>query len=105
MIYFLCMVLFCVGLYCVLRKRNLIKIVIGIIIIENAVNLAFILVGYRFQGRSPILAKDVEILNDLIHWLGFRECKYKEVVHENVNGYGRDHDTDTGIGEKCHYPY
>jgi hypothetical protein len=49
--------------------------------------------------------KDVEILNDLIHWLGFRECKYKEVVHENVNGYGRDHDTDTGIGEKCHYPY
>ena len=63
MIYFLCMVLFCVGLYCVLRKRNLIKIVIGIIIIENAVNLAFILVGYRFQGRSPILAKDVEILN------------------------------------------
>ena len=36
MIYFLCFVLFSIGLYCILRKRNIIKIIIGIIIAEYA---------------------------------------------------------------------
>lgn len=62
-VYFLCLVLFCIGLYCVLRKRNIIKIIIGLGIIEYAVNLFFALVGYRSHGRAPILAKDQEILN------------------------------------------
>jgi len=62
-LYFLCFVLFCVGLYCVLRKRNIIKIIIGLAIIEYAVNLFFILAGYRTNGRAPILAKDQEVLN------------------------------------------
>ncbi len=62
-VYFLCLVLFCIGLYCVLRKRNIIKIIIGLGIIEYAVNLFFVLVGYRMQGRAPILAKDQEVLN------------------------------------------
>jgi multicomponent Na+:H+ antiporter subunit C len=61
--YILCLALFCIGLYCVLRKRNIIKIVIGLGIIEYAVNLFFILVGYRTHGRAPILAKDQAILN------------------------------------------
>ncbi len=61
--YILCLVLFCIGLYCVLRKRNIIKIVIGLGIIEYAVNLFFVLVGYRMHGRAPILAKDQVILN------------------------------------------
>lgn len=46
-----------------LRKRNLIKIIIGLGIIEYAVNLFFVLVGYRMHGRAPILTKDQEILN------------------------------------------
>ncbi|MDD4894203.1 MAG: sodium:proton antiporter, partial [Candidatus Omnitrophica bacterium] len=62
-LYFLCLVLFCVGLYCVLRKRNIIKIIVGLVIIEYAVNLFFILAGYRAGGRAPILAKDQEVLN------------------------------------------
>ena len=61
-IYFLCLVLFSIGLYCVLRRRNIIKIIIGIAIMEYAVNLFFILIAYRWQGRAPILAKDQEIL-------------------------------------------
>jgi multisubunit Na+/H+ antiporter MnhC subunit len=56
MIYFLCLVLFSVGLYAILVKRNLIKIILGIIIIEYAINLFFILAGYRLEGRAPILA-------------------------------------------------
>ena len=62
-IYFLCLVLFCVGLYCILRKRNLIKIIIGIGIIEYAVNLFFILAGYRIHGRAPILDKTQAVVN------------------------------------------
>jgi multisubunit Na+/H+ antiporter MnhC subunit len=62
-LYFLCLILFCIGLYCVLRKRNIIKIIIGLGIIEYAVNLFFVLIGYRIHGRAPILAKEQEILN------------------------------------------
>lgn len=62
-LYFLCLILFSIGLYCILRKRNLIKIVIGLGIIEYAVNLFFILVGYRMHGRAPILDKSQEIVN------------------------------------------
>lgn len=61
--YLLCMVLFSIGLYCVIRKRNLIKIIIGIGIMDYAVNLFFILVGYRKNGRSPIFADDQIVRN------------------------------------------
>lgn len=61
--YMLCLVLFCVGLYCVLRKRNLIKIIIGIGIMEYAVNLFFVLIGYRAHSGSPILAPDQTMAN------------------------------------------
>ena len=60
-IYFLCLVLFCVGLYCILRKRNLIKIIIGTVICEYAVNLFLILFGYKIDGRSPLYSPDQEI--------------------------------------------
>jgi multicomponent Na+:H+ antiporter subunit C len=61
--YFLCFVLFCVGLYAMLRKRNIIKIIVGLVIIEYSVNLLVILIGYRMQGRAPILAQDQVISN------------------------------------------
>ncbi|MFA5085677.1 MAG: sodium:proton antiporter [Candidatus Omnitrophota bacterium] len=62
-IYILCLILFSVGLYCVLRKRNLIKIIIGVGIMEYAANLFFILIGYTKEGRSPIYAHDQVIKN------------------------------------------
>jgi len=62
-LYFLCLVLFCVGLYGVLRKRNLVKIIIGLGIIEYSMNLFFVLLGYRFHGRAPIDAQGQDILN------------------------------------------
>ncbi|MBN2120629.1 MAG: NADH-quinone oxidoreductase subunit K [Candidatus Omnitrophica bacterium] len=62
-IYLLCLLLFSLGIYCVLRKRNIIKIIVGIIISEYAVNLFFILVAYRKGGRSPIFSPDSAILN------------------------------------------
>ena len=58
----------------------------------------------RFVDMSE-WTQDVGILNDVVHWLGFRECKYHAIVHENVNGLGRDHETKPDIGESCHYGY
>ena len=63
MVYFLCLIIFSIGLYCILVKRNLIKIIIGIGIVEYAVNLFFILIAYRIDARAPILAKDQIIIN------------------------------------------
>lgn len=62
-LYLLCIGLFTVGLYCVLRKRNIIKIIVGIIIMEYAVNLFFILVAYRIEGRAPIFSPESKISN------------------------------------------
>lgn len=62
-VYLLALILFCVGIYCVVRKRNVIKLIIGVIIMEYAVNLFFILTGYRMEGRSPIYSDREDILN------------------------------------------
>lgn len=62
-LYLLCLILFCVGLYGVLRKRNIVKIIVGLAIMEYAMNLFFVLLGYRFHGRAPIDAQDQTILN------------------------------------------
>ena len=43
-----------VGLYAVVFKRNLIKIVIGITLIESGVNLFLITLGYRENSIAPI---------------------------------------------------
>lgn len=55
--YFLCFVLFCIGLYAVAVKRNMIKIIIGLSIMAYAINLFFILIGYRHNAAYPILSK------------------------------------------------
>lgn len=57
MIYSLCLVLFMVGLYGVVTKKNTVKIVLGLIIMEYAVNLFLILIGYRKEGIAPIFDK------------------------------------------------
>ena len=62
-LYLLCLLLFCLGIYCILRKRNIIKIIVGIIISEYAANLFFVLVGYEMNGRSPIFSPGEEIRN------------------------------------------
>lgn len=43
-----------IGLYAVLFKRNLIKIIIGITLIESGVNLFLITLGFREDSTAPI---------------------------------------------------
>ncbi len=61
MIHLLCLLLFMVGLYAVITKKNVVKIVIGVTIMEYAVNLFLILLGYQRGGISPILERGEEV--------------------------------------------
>ena len=47
-------VLTLIGLVTVLLKKNLIKILLGIIILESAVNLFLVALGYREGAVAPI---------------------------------------------------
>jgi len=61
--YVLTLFLFCLGVYGMLVKRNVIKIIIGMVIAEYAVNLFFVLAAFKFGGRSPIFSTtDKELL-------------------------------------------
>lgn len=62
MVYSLCFVLFVIGLYCALTKKNIVKIVIGLAIMEGAVNLFLVLLGYRRDGTAPILEEGMDPL-------------------------------------------
>lgn len=61
MIYYLCFVIFLIGLYGVCCKKNVVKIILGLWIMEYSVNLFLILLGYRKNGIPPILNKEMEI--------------------------------------------
>jgi len=55
--YALCFLLFMIGLYCAVVKKNMVKIVIGLMVMEYAANLFLIMLGYRVGGVAPILDK------------------------------------------------
>ncbi len=61
--YSLCMVLFFIGLYGIATKKNAIKIIISIIIMQNAVNLFILLVGYQKDGTAPIITEGMSVEN------------------------------------------
>jgi multicomponent Na+:H+ antiporter subunit C len=52
--FFTVIALIAIGMYAVIFKRNLVKIAIGISIIESGVNLFLITLGYREGGIAPI---------------------------------------------------
>jgi multicomponent Na+:H+ antiporter subunit C len=56
-LYFLSLVLFVMGLYCLVAKKNIIKKIIGIVVTEYSINLFLILIGYRKGGIAPIMFK------------------------------------------------
>jgi len=48
-----------IGLYAVITKRNLVKIVLGLTILDNGINLLFITLGYINNGTAPIFSPTV----------------------------------------------
>ncbi len=59
-LYILCFTLFLVGLYGLLTKRDLVKIILSSGIMGYACNLMLVLFGYRRGGSYPILEKGKE---------------------------------------------
>lgn len=58
-----------IGLYAMLFKRNLIKIAIGLTILESGVNLFLITLGYRKEGVAPIytnLPSGIEVPDKMV---------------------------------------
>jgi len=51
-----CFGLIFIGLYVVLTKSNLIKVIIGINLIDTGVNLFLISVGYIHAGTAPVFS-------------------------------------------------
>ncbi len=56
-IYMMAIAFLLLGVYALVAKKNLVRIILGIAIIEYAVNLLLVLVGYRRGGMVPILAQ------------------------------------------------
>jgi multisubunit Na+/H+ antiporter MnhC subunit len=59
MVYAGCFAIFVIGLYCVLTQKNIIKIVIGLSLMEYSVNLFLILLGYKNNGIAPVKTKGI----------------------------------------------
>jgi len=54
-VYWLCFILFLVGLYGAITRRNLVKIAISLSIMEFSTFLFFALIGYIDGGIAPIV--------------------------------------------------
>jgi len=60
-IYIIISIMFLIGIYGMMVKKNIIKIIIGMNIIGYAVNLFFVVLGYRNGGIQPILVPGIDI--------------------------------------------
>ena len=45
------------------------------------------------------------ILNDVLDWLGFENCKFNSLYHENHDRFRADKSTQIQMGENCRYQY
>ncbi len=55
MIYAFCFALILIGLYGALVRRNTVKIIISLLVVEYGVHLFLVLQGYRTKGVPPIV--------------------------------------------------
>jgi multicomponent Na+:H+ antiporter subunit C len=68
--YFVSVVLFLIGLYGMIARKNLIKKIMGLNILSTSVFLYLISVGYKEGGAPPIIVSGVEVyVNPLPHAL------------------------------------
>lgn len=65
-VFILCFVLFLVGIYGVLTRRNLIKVVISLTVMEFSIFLMLALIGYISGGVAPILGSDLVIREPVV---------------------------------------
>ncbi len=56
-------IIFFMGMYAILFERNLIKIAIGITLLEASANLFLIVLGYRIGGSIPVFTLAGEVMS------------------------------------------
>jgi multicomponent Na+:H+ antiporter subunit C len=59
-IYMLAFAFLLLGIYALVAKKNVVRMIIGIAILEYAVNLILVLTGYRTNGLAPILGRNID---------------------------------------------
>jgi multicomponent Na+:H+ antiporter subunit C len=57
LVYALCLALMAIGIYAMVAKKNVVKIIIGLMVTEYAVNMLLVVIGWRTAGVPPILAE------------------------------------------------
>ncbi len=57
--YTIAMLLVTLGLYCLLSKRNLIKLIIGLSVMTDGIHLFLISLGYRAGGTAAIVSGEM----------------------------------------------
>ena len=60
MIYPICFALILIGIYGVLVRRNIVKIIISLLVIEYGIHLFLVLLCYRPDGLPPIVERGME---------------------------------------------
>ena len=55
MMYLMIAILLAVGIYGLIAKHHVLKKILGLVIIEHAINLFLVCIGYRAGGAPPIL--------------------------------------------------
>ena len=48
---------------------------------------------------------DTKTINEVVDWLGFENCKFDGVPHENNHGYEPDRESELSLGKNCRYPH
>jgi multicomponent Na+:H+ antiporter subunit C len=59
-----------IGIYCLIAKKNIVRKIIGLVIIEYATNLFFILVGYGFAAKAVDPLPQALVLTSIVIGLG-----------------------------------
>ena len=54
-------ILFAVGIWAILSRRNLIKIIMGLVEVETAVNILLVTLGYVRERSAPITGGDTGV--------------------------------------------
>ncbi len=60
--YTVAMLMITLGLYCLLFKRNIVKLIIGLSVMTDGIHMLLISIGYKAGGIAPIVTGGVQQL-------------------------------------------
>ena len=58
------------------------------------------------ESAAKLTFDNMSVLNSVVEWLGFKDCNFTSIAHENHDGYHRDEKfRNPFVGSNCRYPY